>query len=337
MSDAYRIMGQNGSPYSMKMRAILRYRRIHHIWIQQTPGNDPETANVKPRLIPMMKFPQDGVWRVDSTPMAYELEELETARSILPADPVQRFLSDLIEDMADEWLTKAMFHYRWHYADDREYAAFWIACDNTPSGEDAAEKRRQFADWIRDRQVGRMALVGCTEANKPVIEESFHRLLHALETRLGYRSFLFGGRPSLGDFGLFGQLRTLSDDPTGRATIRREAPTVLHWIRHVDDLSGLEGEWMDAGAPLPEAVTGLLRLCGEAYLPFLAANLQGIEDGAEEIRLEIFGKPWTQAPFRYQAKCHTRLKSLLARLSPEDRARLDPVLEETGCLRWLAG
>lgn len=336
MGEIYRIMGQNGSPYSMKLRAILRYRRIPHIWDQQMPGNDPETANVKPRLMPMMRFPGDGQWRVDSTPMAYELEELFADRSVLPPDPARRFLSDLFEDMADEWLTKAMFHYRWHYADDREFASFWIACDNTPSGEGAAEKRRKFADWIRDRQVGRMALVGCTEENKPVIEENFHRTLHALESRLGYRSFLFGGRPSLGDFGLFGQLKTLADDPTGRATIRREAPTVFHWIRHVDDLSGLEGDWAAPDAPLPDAVTGLLRICGEAYLPFLAANLAAVEDGAPEVRLEIFGKPYAQEPFRYQAKCYTRLKSLYQRLTPESRATLDPMLEETGCLGWLA-
>lgn len=337
MGDIYRIMGQNGSPYSMKLRAILRYRRIPHIWMQEMPRNHPETAHVKPQLMPMMCFPQDGQWRVDSTPLAYELEEVELERSVLPDDPVHRFLSDLFEDMADEWLTKAMFHYRWHYAADREYAAFWIACDNTPSGDGAAEKRRQFADWIRDRQVGRMALVGCTEENKPVIEENFHRLLDALETRLGYRSFLFGGRPSLGDFGLFGQLKTLADDPTGRATIHERAPTVFHWIRHVDDLSGLEGAWMAAGADLPEAVMGLLRICGEAYLPFLAANHQALEDGAESFRMEIFGMPYAQAPFRYQAKCFTRLKSLHARLSPEDRERLDPLLEESGCLPYLAG
>ena len=37
------------------------------------------------------------------------------------------FLASLIEDFADEWLTKAMFHYRWAYDADIQYASLWIA------------------------------------------------------------------------------------------------------------------------------------------------------------------------------------------------------------------
>ncbi|WP_416898030.1 MAG: glutathione S-transferase N-terminal domain-containing protein [Minwuia sp.] len=335
MTEPYRLMGQNGSPYSMKMRAILRYRRIPHVWDQQMPMRAPETEHVRPKVMPMMRFPSDGEWRVDSTPMAMELEEAESGRSILPEDPVHRFLSHLIEDMADEWLTKAMFHYRWYYERSRNFASYWIASDNTPSGEGAMGKREKFAKDICARQVGRMALVGCTEENKPVIEASFQSILHALESRVGYRSFLFGTRPSLGDFGLFGQLKTLADDPDPRDVIAREAPTAFHWIRHMDDLSGLEGNWLKPDCPLPGAVTQLLRVCGEAYLPFLHANRDALENGAEEVRLQIYGRTYAQAPFRYQAKCLGRLESLYAGLGESTRTRLDPLLEKTGCLNWL--
>lgn len=335
MSEPYRLMGQNGSPYSMKMRAIMRYRRIPHVWDQRSPRMVDDVADVKPKLMPMVRFPSDGNWRVDSTPIAMELEQLHQDRSILPVDPVQCFLSDLFEDMADEWLTKAMFHYRWYYQDDRDFAAYWIASDNTPSGAGAMAKRKAFAESIRDRQVGRMALVGCTDENKAVIEESYRRCLSALESRVGYQSFLFGTRPSLGDFGLFGQLKTLGDDPTGRRVMKDSAPTVLHWVRHTDDLSGHEGEWISEDAPLPCAVTQLLSLCGEAYLPFLLANRDALEQGADELRLTIFGAPFAQAPFRYQAKCLSRLQALYARLPDPARVRLDPLLEKTGCLKAL--
>ena len=52
----YTIMGSNGSPYSMKLRAILRYRRIPHDWVMRTTRNEPEVAHVKPRLIPLAKI-----------------------------------------------------------------------------------------------------------------------------------------------------------------------------------------------------------------------------------------------------------------------------------------
>lgn len=335
MTEPYVVLGQNGSPYSMKIRAIMRYRRLHHVWDQRSARSVDEVAHVKPALMPMVKFPSDGNWRIDSTPIAMELEQIEDGRSILPPDPGHRFISDLVEDMADEWLTKAMFHYRWHYQEASDYAAYWIASDNTPQGEGAVGRRKEFASYIQDRQVGRMAMVGCTVENMPVIEESLSRVLHALEGRVGYQSFLFGTRPSFGDFGLFGQLKTITEDPVGRKVVADEAPTAFHWIRHTDDLSGLEGAWMSPDAPLPAAITELLTLCGEAYLPFLVANRDASENGKDEVRLSIFGKPFAQAPFRYQVKCYSRIQSLYNRLADGDKARLDPLLERTGCLKWL--
>ena len=120
----------------------------------------------------------------DSTPLAYELERLHPAeRSIIPDDPALAFLSDLIEDFADEWVTKMMFHYRWFYADDRKFAQLWISGDRMIGAP--PEKRQALMTAFNDRQVGRMAMVGCTEANKPIIEESYFRLLDILEPACG--------------------------------------------------------------------------------------------------------------------------------------------------------
>ncbi len=47
------------------------------------------------------------------------------------------------------------------------------------------------------------------------------------------------------------------------------------------------------------------------------------------------GQRYTQAPFRYQVKCYDGLRKKFAALPQDARARIAPVLEETGCLRWL--
>ena len=84
----------------------------------------------------------------------------------------------------------------------------------------------------------------------------------------------------------------------------------------MDDLSGIEGEWRAQDEPLPPVVTQLLEICGQTYLPFLAANAQAQMDGAEEVRLDILDYPFAQAPFAYQAKCYSKLRSQFEKLSP---------------------
>jgi hypothetical protein len=231
-------------------------------------------------------------------------------------------------------VTKMMFHYRWYYAADREFAQTWIVTSRDPVMP--AAPRRAAMQEFNDRQVGRMALVGCTEQNRPIIEDSYRFVLDTLDRHLRTIPFLFGSRPSLADFGLFGQLQILSVDPTPMAEMRERAPDVYCWLLRLDDASGVEGTWRDPAAPLPDTLTALLRHCGETYLPFLAANLRALQQGSSEVALEIQGRPYAQAPFRYQAKCLDALGKKLAALAPEVRDRLDPVLEESGCLRYLA-
>ena len=335
MQPHYRIVGGLGSPYSMKMRAVFRYRRLPHVFEMRNGAVREEVQHVRPSIIPMVKGPDDADWMVDSTPIIYELEARHEERSILPAAGGQRFLAELIEDFGDEWLTKAMFHYRWYYATDRGYSSFWIASDQVTGADASRASRQAFAEQIAARQVSRMPLVGCTELNKPVIEHSYERVQDALEPHVGFGVFLFGTRPSIADFGLFGQLKTLADDPTPQWLMRQRAPTVSHWVRQMDDLSGYAGEWREDAAVAP-AATALLEICGDTYLPFLAANARALEAGVDTVELEILGRPYSQAPFRYQAKCFSRLQHLYQELDAAARSAVDPVLEATGCDRWLS-
>ena len=124
MTHRYRLIGANGSPYSMKMRAIMRYRRLPFDWVYRTPEQgEALKGKIKVMLVPILHDPATDEYMIDSTPMAYALEKRHVERSILPPDPGLAFLSHLIEDMADEWGTKAMFLQRFEKPMDQMYSA----------------------------------------------------------------------------------------------------------------------------------------------------------------------------------------------------------------------
>ena len=139
-----RIFGAPGSPYSRKLRAVLRYRRIPHHWKVLRGQGDPDVPKVKVRLMPILVFPgEDGGEdraAIDTSPLIRELEGRYQGRAVVPADPVMAFLDALIEDYADEWVTKMMFHYRWAIPENCEQ--FWV--------EVLADERVTLAEALSD-------------------------------------------------------------------------------------------------------------------------------------------------------------------------------------------
>jgi glutathione S-transferase len=320
------LYGGLGSPYSMKVRAVLRYRRIPHDWVQiGTAGAPPDLLQrVKVPVIPVLHFP-DGTWMNDSTPLLHELERRHPgARSIVPPDPAQAFLAALLEDRADEWGTKAMFLYRWLRPRDQLQMSDWLAFDRLAGRGRAAIAAH--AARFRDRQVGRMALVGCTEFNAPLVETSTDRILRLLEAHVTDEPYLFGSRPSIADFGWLGQLSQLVVDPTPAEHLRSFFPWTVRWLMQLDDASGVQGAWREPGAALPDTVRGLLAIAGELYFPFLEANAAAVARGAERFRIEVWGMPYEQAPFRYQVRCLAELRAAYAALPASARATVDAAL-----------
>ena len=64
--EKYRLIGVELSPYTVKLRAILRYRHIPHVWLCRFPQFFEETRTLNPGLMPVLQYP-DGAYRVDST------------------------------------------------------------------------------------------------------------------------------------------------------------------------------------------------------------------------------------------------------------------------------
>ena len=330
------LVGAHGSPYSRKMRAVLRFRRIPFRWILRGSREDTGIPPVPVDLIPVLVLPGEGGGApqamVDSTFQIRKLEEMHRERSIRPPDPVLDFLDALIEDYGDEWLTKAMFHYRWAFAPDIFRASRVLPLDARLDLDD--EKHAAFTKMFSERQIGRLGVVGSNPTTAPAIEAGYRRLLVCLDRLLRNRPFLFGARPSAGDFGIYGQLTQLvAFDPTSAAIAADVGPRAVAWVSHVEDLGGLEADpagWLPAADALP-ALRPLLEEIGRTYAPFLIANAAALDSGAERVECEIDGVAWTQKPFPYQRKCLRALRAAHGALDGSVRRNVDAALAGTGC------
>ena len=69
----YQLIGFNPSPYSVKMRAVLRYRRLPFIWDNRTDAREVAQRHRLPPVIPVLVMP-DGAVMNDSTPLIHELD-----------------------------------------------------------------------------------------------------------------------------------------------------------------------------------------------------------------------------------------------------------------------
>ena len=328
------LKGAPGSPYTRKMLALLRYRRIPYRFIIGSHGTPANLPRPKVDLLPTFYLPgPDGALEavVDSTPLIRRFEREIAGRSVLPPDPVVRFVDELLEDYADEWLTKAMFHYRWHYDADIEKAGDILPRWRGISAPEEA-MRAAKAQFAR-RQIDRLYVVGSNPTTTPVIEDSYLRFLAAFEAHLAVAPFLTGARPGASDFGVYGQLTQLAHfDPTPEALTLARARRVYAWVDIVDDLSGLEPE--DAGwftrDTLPATLRALLAEVGRVHVPALLANARALKAGAERVETEIDGRAWVQQPFPYQGRCLQWLRESFHALAPADRERVRALLEPAG-------
>src|ERR1700687_671909 len=178
----YRLIGSTASPYAIKLRALLRYRRISFDWVIMTRALRKQNEHLRPNLILVLRYP-DGSFRGDTTTLAYDLETRHRGRSVIPEDKAVAFVCDLLEDLADEWAVKPLFLYRWWGPKDQSYLPRWAGEEWSVS--DAEPGSRKEIEHSPPRQISRMPVLGATAENKPLLEQSYHKILAAVEPHVG--------------------------------------------------------------------------------------------------------------------------------------------------------
>ena len=336
LTQPLRLKGLPGSPYTRKMLAYMRYRHIkYELVIGDQLVDDLDLPKPKVELLPTFYLPNDqGQLEavVDSTPLIRRLEDEIPGRETLPENPVLGFINYLIEDYADEWLTKSMFHYRWNYDADTKKAGsilpLWRGL------QISNEQHQAAASFVVDRQISRLYVVGSNDLTAPVIEASYRRFLKIMNAIITRQTFVLGARPSSADFGIYAQLTQLAKfDPTPMSICLEEAPRVFAWTDVVDDLSGQVCHadlWMSLNE-IKEVLGPLLAEIGRVHAPTLIANAKALQDGENQLKTIIDGKSWQQPTFPYHGKCLGWINDEYQKLSNEDKTQVNDIIAGTGC------
>ena len=337
------IVGNPASPYTRKMLALMRYRRIPYA----VEWGDPRALikkmgleEPKPILLPVLVFNIDGKNKAitDSTPIIRHLENEFSVRRVIPSDPKLNFLNYVLEDFGDEWVTKYMFHYRWHFEDDIEKAGTVLPLMHDVSLEN--KSHLEFKKYFSELQTSRLWVVGSNNKTAPIIEESYKRFLNQLETCLSINPFLFGKRPSSSDYAIYGQLTQLIGfDPTSSAIAHNISPRAISWIDQMEDLSGLnvhEEDWITF-EQAERNLSNIFEEIGKVYVPALLANSNAINQNEKTWTANIDGAEWNQKSFPYQAKCLQWINNEFEVLGNDDQEDILNFLRNTGCSDLILG
>ena len=332
------LIGAVPSPYTRKMIALMRYRRIDYRIIWDDPAAVLNTMGIAPpkvALLPTFLLPDDdGELQAvcDSTPIIRRLDAEFSERRVVPADPALAFIDYLLEDFADEWCTKYMFHYRWAPAEDADNAGTLLPL--LQKVDISSELLNKFKPFITNRQVSRLHVVGSSDITAPLIDASYRRFLLALESHLESQPFILGSRPSACDFAIYGQLTQLVGfDPTSRKIAHDLAPRVVAWTGLMEDQCGFETSGRDWNAmdTVPTSLNALLYEVGRVYVPALLANAKALAEGDKTWQADIDGSIWSQQTFAYQGKCLRWINSQYRALSQTDQAKVNTLIAGTGC------
>ena len=315
--------GAYGSPYTLKMRAVLRYRRIPFTWVLRglevgRPAAGARAADPGHRVPGRARVYSEAM--IDSSPLIERLEGMFAERSLVPTDPVVAFLDYLVEDYADEWVTKAMYHYRWYYDDAIEKAGSAAA-----ARPGSADVRRRLGEGqaVHHRTPDLPAGVGRLDRGEPARHRALVRTAArpvAAQSAASGRSCSATARAAAtsassascasSSAGTRSRLASPSPRAAGRQLGR-------HGRRPVVVAGRRRRGWGDRD-DIPDDDVALLSEIGRTYAPFMLANAEALQAGAEEMVCTIDGTEYRQGPFPYQGKC-------LAWLRERQRRALRPI------------
>lgn len=326
---AYRLFGAETSPYSLKVRAFLRYKGIEFEWIARSRETETDfRALARIATVPLLVSPDRPVSQ-ESTRMLFALEAAQPEPSATPEDAALAALSLILEDYGDEWLNKCMFQQRWGNKPDRDQAGQRALVQLSGGKRPRAWKKPSVQ--IAERMADRLPLIGASTENQPVLDASWRRFAALLNAHLKQHLFIFGGRPAFADFSLAAQFQQMLLDPTPAEWLKDRTPFVVAWCENMDDPKA-GGPFADMAVLETTLAPLFAEEVGTTYLPWAKANADAVRAGKEKVSVDLEAGSFAQSAQKHAAEAFNAVDRHVSR-TLKDSQPLEDFLTAADCLQ----
>ncbi|MFL3653734.1 MAG: glutathione S-transferase C-terminal domain-containing protein [Halioglobus sp.] len=296
----------------------------------------------------------------DSSSMAYQLDQDPQRQTslLIPQDPKLAFICQLIDEAFDEFGLYMVHHMRWVGS-----------AQTTPMGQMTAQEFRRLlppggisllARRLYRRQVARCPYLfsvaprgydaGVAKDRTPpsrlgfppthaLLDEAWRRYLAAMEHLLSNQPYLLGGRFTLADASVYGQLGMNLVDPQAIAQLELLAPRTFRWLCAIRE--GRQNEGCGDLALTP-SLEPLLRIIMSTFGMLMRQNEKAYEhavaDGETVFNEAAFdrhralydghllGYPFRAVAKTFQVRVWRELKESWQALEAQDRESLEQEL-----------
>ncbi len=231
------------------------------------------------RGIPTIEFPngdviRDGVAIIDHY-------ESKNGGQFSPKTPKQQILSLLFDVIGAEGMLRPCMHYRFNQGEQEgEFLSFHFS--TVYPEKNGAKDRIAFIKSIV------LPAWGVTPDTEELIESMHFKTLKILNAHFSNYPYLFGNKPSIGDFGMIAPLYGhLGRDPAPLSLMQINAPRLFRWVERMNRSEPDIGEFADkstdflANDEIPETLIDVLKHFSTDFIPETVAAYNSVSQWLE--------------------------------------------------------
>lgn len=241
----YTLIGTDVSYFTGKLRSYLRFKGVPFEERLATAQvyRDVILPRTGVHYIPVLLTPE-GMALQDTSEIIDTLEARHGEPTVTPETPRQRLAALWLEVFGDEWMVLPAMHYRWNFK--RDNLAYVLREFGSTAHPDWPAPLRSAGGLLPAMLFGNTPpLLGITRATWAAIESFTEWLFDVLDAHFAAHPFLFGTRPSIGDFGLMGSMYAhLYRDPHSGRLMRTRAPRLARWVERMNEPQQAPGAFL---------------------------------------------------------------------------------------------